>query len=142
MTTVTLDTAPVRPSAFRWLAGGLAIAFGLGTLFEGGRVLFSGPAAMAAAGKVVLFVLIFNFSAGFAYVLTGLATIAQRPWAAWVARALALTTLLVFAAFGIHVLLGGAFELRTAVALALRSLFWTVQALTLPRLLPLPRRAE
>ncbi len=117
------------------LAGGLAVAFGLATLVEGGKVLFGDPAARAAAGDVVDFVLLFNFTAGFAYVLAGLATLARRPGAIWVARALAIATLAVFAAFGVHVLQGGAYAPRTVVAMSLRSAFWIAQALLLPRLL-------
>ena len=111
------------------------MVFGTATLIEGGHVLFGGPAARAEAGNVVDFVLTFNFGAGFAYVLTGGATLARRPWAVWIARALAVATLLVFAAFGAHVLQGGAYERRTVIAMTLRSTFWVVQALVLPRLL-------
>jgi hypothetical protein len=32
--------------------------------------------------------------------------------------------LLVFAAFGVHVITGGAYEMRTAAAMTLRSLVW------------------
>jgi hypothetical protein len=32
----------------------------------------------------------------------------------------------VFAAFGIHILLGGAFEVRTAAAMTLRTIVWVV----------------
>jgi hypothetical protein len=129
--------ALVRPTPSRglgrWLLGGLAVAFGLATLVEGGHVLFGGDAARAEAGDVVPFVLMFNFGAGFAYVVGGLATLLGRPWAVGVARALAVSTLLVFAALGVHVLSGGAHELRTVIAMTLRSAFWITQALLLPR---------
>ena len=48
---------------------------------------------------------------------------------------LAVATLVVFVAFGVHVLAGGAFELRTVIAMTLRSGFWVTQALLLPRVL-------
>lgn len=121
--------------AGRLVVGALAVVFGLATLVEGGHVLFGGPEARAEAGDVVPFVLMFNFGAAFAYIVTGLATLAARPWAVWLARALAAATVLVFAAFGVHVLVGGAFEARTAVAMSIRSLFWVAQAVTLPALL-------
>ncbi len=124
-----------RSGAWRWLAGGLAVAFGLATIVEGGSVLLGGPAARAEAGHVVPFVLAFNFAAGFVYVAAGAATLAGRAWAAWLALALASSTLLVFAAFGVHVTQGGAFEARTVVAMTMRSAFWVVQSLTLPMLL-------
>jgi hypothetical protein len=80
-------------------------------------------------------VLLFNFGAGFAYVLAGLAALLGGSWATWIARALAVATLVVFVAFGVHVLAGGAFELRTVIAMTLRSGFWVTQALLLPRVL-------
>lgn len=128
----------LAPSSRRlgpWLAGGLAIAFGLATLVEGGRVLFGGPAARAAAGHVVPFVLRFNFGAGFFYVLGGVAMLLRRPSGLVVARALAVSTLLVFAALGVHVLTGGAYERRTVLAMLFRSALWVALALGLPRLL-------
>ena len=141
MTTDALDAPPPRLRVGRWLAGGLAVAFGLATVMEGGVVLFGGPAARAEAGHVVPFVLMFNFGAGFVYVLGGLATLLRRRWAVWIAQALALSTVLVFAAFGVHVLSGGTYELRTLVAMTLRSAFWVAQALVLPRLLEGGRHA-
>ncbi len=124
-TTASESLDPKRTSAWRWLAGVLAVAFGVATLFEGGHVLFGGPAAQAEAGKVVPFVLLFNFGAGFAYVLGGLATIMRRAWAVWVARVVAVATVVVFAAFGIYVLRGGAYELRTLVAMTTSSAPWS-----------------
>lgn len=134
MTGTTLSHAPSRASAGRWLLGLVAVGFGAATVLEGGHVLFGGAAARAAAGQVVPFVLVFNFSAGFVYVATGLAALRGRRWAVWLARALAVATLGVFAAFGLHVLLGGAFERRTVLAMTLRSAFWLVQAVALPRM--------
>lgn len=124
-----------RPNTWRWVAGGLAVAFGLATLVEGGQVLFGGPEALADRGPVVPFVVRFTFGAGFVYVTAGVATLAGRTWAIWLARALAASTLLVFAAFGVHVLQHGAFAGRTVAALTFRTLFWVVQSLTLPALL-------
>lgn len=128
-------SVPARSGLWRWVAGGLAVAFGLATLAEGGQVLFGGPEARAEAGNVVPFVLMFNFGAGFAYVAAGVATLAGRAWAVWLARAIAAATLLVFVVFGVHALQGGAFETRTFVAMTVRTLFWVAQSLTLPALL-------
>jgi hypothetical protein len=135
MTTSAAGELQPPSPLWRWLAGGLALVFGLATLGEGGHVLFGGAAARAEAGNVVPAVLGFNFAAGFFYVLAGAATLARRPWAVWIARGLAASTLLVYAGFGVYVLAGGAYEPRTVVAMGLRSLFWVAQALVLPRLL-------
>jgi len=134
---VRTEGAPTtRSGAWRWVAGGFAVAFGLATIMEGGSVLLGGSAARAEAGHVVPFVLAFNFAAGFVYVAAGAATLAGRAWAAWLALALASSTLLVFAAFGVHVIRGGEFEARTVAAMTMRSAFWVVQSLTLPMLRP------
>jgi hypothetical protein len=135
MNTLTASRPLPLRAIFRWALGSLAIAFGVATLFEGGHVLFGGPAARAAAGKFVPFVLLFNFTAAFAYIATGVSTLLRRGSAIWVARAIALSTLLVFVALGIHVLTGGAHETHTLIAMTLRSGFWTAQALLLPRVL-------
>jgi hypothetical protein len=103
----------------------LAMGFGLLTLREGAAVLFVDGAARHAAGHYVPFVLWFNFLAGFAYVAAGGGLWLRRRWAAWLASAIALATALVFLAFGVHVLLDGAWEQRTPIAMTLRTLVWT-----------------
>lgn len=103
----------------RTLAG-LVIGFGALTILSGGRTLL-GTVDM---GAVVPFVLWFNTFAGIAYVISGIGLWQGRPWAPSLAFAIFLATLLVFAAFGLHVLRGGAFEMRTVFAMALRTAVW------------------
>jgi len=112
----------------KWLAIA-AIAFGVLTVFSGGRALFGGMEARAELGNIVPFVLWFNFLAGFVYVLAGVALLQTRRWAAPLAVFLAVSTVLVFLAFAVHIVAGGAFEARTVGALSLRSLFWIAVAL-------------
>ena len=104
----------------------MAIAFGAVTVYSGGQALFGSPEARAAVGNAVPLVLWFNFFAGFVYILAGAGLLRRRPWALYAALALASTTALIAAAFGVHVLSGGAFEMRTIGALAIRLLFWIV----------------
>lgn len=66
----------------------VALGFGLLTIGEGGAVLLGDEAARVAAGNFVPFVLWFNFSAGFAYVVAGVGFWMQRRWAAWLAVAI------------------------------------------------------
>jgi hypothetical protein len=98
------------------------------TIREGGAVLFVDGAARVAAGDYVPFVLWFNFLAGFVYVIAGVGLVFGRPWAARVALIIAAATLGIFAIFGAHVLSGGAFEMRTVVAMTLRSVIWCLIA--------------
>jgi hypothetical protein len=111
------------------LAGVIAVAFGLLTILAGGRALFGGEAARRAVGEAVPFVLWFNFLAGFAYVAAGAGLLRVSPWAAGLSALIAVATILVFLAFGAHVLLGGAYELRTVGAMTFRSLLWIFIAL-------------
>lgn len=106
------------------IAGGTAVAFGLLTLVSGGRALFD----TADMGAVVPFVLWFNFLAGFAYVAGGLLLWRGHRLAWPVALAILIATAAVFAAFGLRVATGGAYEMRTVGAMTLRCGFWAVMA--------------
>jgi len=113
------------------ITGGVAIAFGLLTVVSGGTTLL-GALEMVA---VVLFVLWFNTLAGLAYVVAGLGLWQGRRWAYPLSLAIFAATLLVFVAFGLHVAQGGAFEMRTVYAMALRSAVWGAVALVARQLL-------
>lgn len=120
------DTQSKRPaSAFVAL---FAIVFGLMTVLSGGIVLFGGSAAMEAAGNVVHFVLWFNFLAGFSYVVAGYGLLQRRLWAYWLSIAIFAGTAMVLTAFVAHVMLGGAYEFRTVVAMMFRTIVWAVIA--------------
>lgn len=116
----------------------VAIAFGLLTIREGGMVLFGVEAARTTAGSYVPFVLWFNFLAGVAYVISGLGIWLRQSWGLWLAVAIAAATALVFAAFGVHVASGGAYEQRTLVAMSLRTALWVIIAAIAWRRLPRP----
>jgi len=118
----------MRPSIL--IAGAVAIVFGVASVLSGGMALFGGVEARAAVGNAVGFVLWFNFIAGFAYVVAGAGLVMQRRWAAMSATLILAATLVVFAAFGIHVASGGAYEPRTVGAMALRSVVWAAIAWT------------
>lgn len=107
-----------------------AVVFGLVTIVSGGRVLFGSVEARAAMGHTVPFVLWFNFLAGFLYVLAGAGLLWGKRWAAQLSLLLAVSILVIFAAFGVHVFSGGVYEIRTLGAMSLRSLFWVAVAVT------------
>lgn len=118
-----------RQRGFRiWAISLVAVGFGLLTIKEGGTILFGDEAAHAAAGNYVHFVLWFNFLAGFAYVAAGVGLWLQQRWTVWLAAAIAAATGLTFAAFGVHIYSGGAYEQRTVIAMSLRTLVWVAIA--------------
>lgn len=119
--------APASSSTLR-VAAAVAILFGIASVVSGGRVLLGVGAARAEAGAYVPFVVWFNFVAGFAYVAAGAGLWLGRVWGARLSVTLAGLTALTYAAFGVHVALGGAFEGRTVVAMAVRTALWTLIA--------------
>jgi hypothetical protein len=130
-------TATKKRRGFRvWVISLVAIGFGVLTIRQGGMTLRGDEAAVAAAGNYVPFVLWFNFVAGFAYVIAGAGLWMQQRWAVWLAIAIAAATALTFAAFGAHVVSGGAYEQRTVIAMSLRTLVWAVIAAIAWRRLP------
>jgi hypothetical protein len=95
------------------------------TVFSGGRALFGG----AEMGAVVSFVLWFNFLAGFVYVTVGLGLWRRAPFAPIAAAGIAIATAGVFVALLWHVWAGGAYELRTILAMMFRLGIWSVIAI-------------
>ena len=118
-----------RTRVVRYTMAVVAIGFGLMTLKAGGSVLFGSEEARRAAGDYVPFVVWFNFTAGFAYVAAGAGLAMKWGWARWLAALVAAGSAITYAAFGVHILAGGAFEMRTVVAMAIRTALWVVIAL-------------
>lgn len=102
-----------------------AVLFGLLTIVSGGRTLVSAE-ARRLAGNYVAFVLWFNFLAGFVYVIAGAGLWARRRWSLWLSVALATATMIIFAAFGLQIWMGGRFEMRTVAAMSVRAIFWII----------------
>ncbi|WP_210545602.1 hypothetical protein [Rhodoferax sp. PAMC 29310] len=102
----------------------IAFVFGSLTVFSGGRALFGDEAARASVGEAVDFVLWFNILAGFLYIGAGAAFLKSWRCSLWLAAFIAFSTAAVAMAFGVHVAGGGAYEVRTVGALALRLTFW------------------
>ena len=101
---------------------GTQIAALVAMVFGGLTILSGGTTIMGALdmGAVVPFVLWFNTAAGFFYVAVGVGLWVGRAWAFPLALGVLAATVLVFAAFGLHVVRGGAFEMRTVAAMTLR----------------------
>lgn len=128
-------TAVAQRSRWNWALALFAIAFGLLTIKEGGSVLVGDVVARAAAGTYVPFVLWFNFIAGFAYVIAGAGLWRLQRWAVGLTVTIAAATVVVFAAFGLHVASGDGREGRTLVAMTLRSVVWiTIAAIATHRI--------
>jgi hypothetical protein len=121
------STSLIRSTLLR-IGAVAALVFGLLTITSGASALFGNPTNVASAGAVVPFVLWFNFGAGFAYVVASVGLWFFERWAAWLAVALAIATVIVFGLFGMHVASGGAYEMRTMWAMVVRASFWIVVA--------------
>ena len=109
-----------------WVITSIAVLFGLLTIKAGGSVLFIDGQDRQAAGNYVPFVVWFNFLAGFLYIIAGAGLWLQKRWAVWLSVFITLATLIVFAAFGIVVINGEAYEVRTVAAMSLRTVVWAL----------------
>lgn len=118
-------------SKLEWALGIFAILFGLATIKEGGSVLFLNGSARAEAGNFVPFVLIFNFIAGFFYATAGALLLKRKHWATNIAIGLLAGNLLVFGLLGFHILAAKPYELRTVVAMSIRTSFWLLVTIVL-----------
>lgn len=105
-------------------AAGFAILFGAITILSGGIALFSEPNIRVLFGDVVRFVLVFNFASGFVYVLAGFGLWNHKRWAVRTSVCLFLAIVFVFAILALHILDGAAFEMRTVIAMSLRTAAW------------------
>ena len=112
------------------------MVFGALTVISGGNVLFGVDAVQELAGRFVPFVVWFNFIAGFLYIAAGLAIWLGHRWALGLSVAIAAATPVVAAAFGIWVIQGGDYEMRTVGALALRFGVWVAIAFAVFRAKP------
>ena len=111
-----------------WIMTAIAMVFGLLTIKSGGSVLFIDGIAREEAGNYVPFVLWFNFLAGFAYLLAAAGLFMRKNWAVWISIFIAVSTIVVFVLLGLHILNDGLYEVRTVVAMSLRTAVWTLIA--------------
>ncbi|MGB7244462.1 MAG: hypothetical protein WBC93_20545 [Sulfitobacter sp.] len=119
-----LKAKAIKPRPYLKGIALLAIVFGATTVISGGNVLFGPKVVQEMAGRFVPFVVWFNFFAGFFYIAAGLAIWQRHRFALGLSIAIASATLLVAVAFGVWVIQGGDFEMRTVGALALRFAVW------------------
>lgn len=105
-------------------SGVVAILFGIATVVSGGNAILDLHGIQESREKIVPFVLYFNFLAGFAYIITGVGLILRSRWAPAFAVAVAIATVIVFAGFGVRIFQGGAYEMRTLIAMSVRTAFW------------------
>lgn len=117
-----LENKPKRPTSLTVVAI-VAILFGIATVKEGGTVLFT-EAGKQSAGNYVPFVLWFNFIAGFAYIMAGIAMFRLKSCSRRLAAVIAISTTIVFILLGIHIFNDGLYELRTVMAMTIRSTLW------------------
>lgn len=120
-----MKTVELKPSPWIRAMALFALLFGLLTIISGGSVLFNSEARQLA-GNYVGFVLWFNFLAGFAYVIAGIGLWTRQRWSIWLSFAIAVASLIVFVALGLHILSGGDYEGRTIAAMSLRTLLWFI----------------
>lgn len=109
------------------VAGVIAIIFGILTIIQGGRTLFD-PAVHDVAGKVVPFVLKYNFIAGFFYIPIGILVFRMKYYAKYFAILLGAANGVVFFQLTVHVFSDLPYEPKTYFAMMFRLLLWALIA--------------
>lgn len=102
----------------------IGLIFGLATIYSGGEVLFVDGAGRTRAGSYIDFIVWFNFIAGFAYLLAAYGLYKSKQWSVFLSKIIVIATLIAFGALGVYIFNGGAFEIRTILAMILRSFVW------------------
>jgi hypothetical protein len=115
----------------------IAVVFGLLTLKAGGSVIFNIGSMRQVEGNFVPFVVWFNFLSGSFYIAAGIGLWLQKKWAVLLSIVLMISITLAYIVFGIHVLKGGPYEMRTIYAMALRTFFWVVISIVSVKQIPL-----
>jgi hypothetical protein len=133
-----------KPNASRGLkiAAVLGLVFGIVTVLSSGNVLFGSDKARELVGDFIPFVVWFNFCAGFVYITTAAGIWLNKRWAFYWSLLIVATTALAALIFGLLVMQGSAFEMRTVGALALRVGFWSAIAFALYRSVRRPNGSQ
>ena len=118
-----MSKAGFKTPAWIKVASIFAIVFGVMTIISGGSALFV-ESASKAAGAYVPFVLWFNFISGFVYVVVGVGIWKLHEWAGLLSIFLAASILFVFLVFGMHIMSGESYEMRTVLAMTFRFSVW------------------
>lgn len=112
-----------------WIISIIAIIFGLLTIKSGGSVIFIDGIDRENAGNYIPFVVWFNFLAGFAYIIAGTGLFMKKSWSTWLSIFITITTLIMFILLGLHILNNQAYEMRTVIAMSIRTTIWTLISL-------------
>ena len=135
MTEVTIDTkanpqartTPQKPILL-WALALFGSFFGVMTLRSAYLVLFTTGAFHHAAGNFVPFIVKFNGTAGFFYLLAAFGLFRKARWAVKLSALIATSTFVAYGLFWMHVGGGGLYEMQTVIARPIRFGLWSLIA--------------
>lgn len=116
----------MKPLLTKLLISLSATIFGLATITAGGSVIFFNDGAF---GRVIPWVVWFNFFSGFIYVAASLYVWIDPRVAYKLSVYIFITTSVIFVLLGIHIASGLAYEKRTVAAMGFRWIVWAVISL-------------
>ena len=92
------------------------ILFGILTVFSGGKHLLLWNELQSEGKNFHLWILIFNFIAGFFYILVGIGLLREKHWSRILVYGIASATAVFYAVFIILVLNGSPYEKQTELS--------------------------
>lgn len=116
--------------------GYFAIIFGIISSMASSLVLFT-EEGKSVAGQIVYFVLWANFLLSLLYILTGVMILRRMKLSIPFSFFIAATSLVILLGLISHILRGNAYEIRTLMAMSLRTFFWILISITNYRILRL-----
>ncbi len=119
---------PVRSISI-WVFSAVAIIFGGLSIRSGGLVIFTTGEFHQQQGNFVPFVVWANFLGGFAYIVAAIGLLQLKRWAGFFAYLITSMTVVIYAAFVVHIMGGGLYEMQTVVAMAIRTTLWVAISL-------------
>ena len=114
-----------RPAVI-WVVSLSALIFGILTIKSGGLVLFTEGAFHQQQGHFVPFIVWFNFIAGFAYIIAAIGLFRMTSWSSYLSYMIATATISIFILFGMYVISGGLYEMKTVGVMTVRTSFWMI----------------
>jgi hypothetical membrane protein len=104
----------------------IAAIYGIMTIRSSVMVLFINGQFRENAGNYLPLIVWFFFFSGIASVISAIGFYLQKPWSLWLASSIIIASIILFAILGVFIINGASYEMRTVIAMPIRTAIWTI----------------